>query len=251
MTPVAVRVASFNVRTSTGMDGRNHWLLRRRAFVASLRALDADVVGLQEVRPGQLRDLRHDFASDTLVGDGRDADGGGEHAAVLVRAGEWRVESHETRWLSPTPDVPGSTGWGAVHPRVATLVRLRRGDARLGVVNTHLDHSRPEAREHGAELIVRWTRDEPDRPWVVVGDLNAPAQDPPVRILLDAGFTDALATVSGGTEHGFTGARDRVRIDHVLAGPGVEVTGGRIDHSRPHGRLPSDHWPVVADLLVS
>lgn len=245
----SIRVASFNIRTSRGMDGRNHWLLRRRATYAAIRGLGADVTGLQEVRPGQLADLRRAFADDALVGAGRDAGGGGEHAAVLVAA-DWQVESTETRWLSPTPDRPGSRGWGAEHPRVATLVRVRRGPVRIGVANTHFDHSRALARERSAELLVRWLGAEPDVPWVITGDLNAEPDDRPARTLIDSGWVDALAGAPGGTEHAFTGATDRTRIDFVLAGPGLTATSTGIDHTRPNGRLPSDHWPVVADLRV-
>jgi endonuclease/exonuclease/phosphatase family metal-dependent hydrolase len=69
--------------------------------------------------------------------------------------------------------------------------------------------------------------------------------------LTAAGFADPLPLDAGGTEHSFTGATDRKRIDFVLAGPGVSVTAARIDHPRPFGRLPSDHWPVLADVELA
>lgn len=245
-----LRVASFNIRSSLGRDGRNHWLLRRPACVAAIRALDADVVGLQEVRPGQLRYLARAFPGASLVGEGRDAGGGGEHATVLVAARAWAVESAETRWLSTAPGSRGSRGWDAGLPRVATLVRLRKGSVRVGVANTHFDDRGATARRESAALLVRWLAAEPDRAWVVLGDLNATAGSPAFRVFLDAGFRDALAGVPGGTEHAFTGALDRTRIDHVLVGAGVDVLAAAIRHDRPGGRLPSDHWPVVADLSV-
>jgi len=242
-----LRVASFNVRTSHGQDGRNRWWWRRPACAAAIRGFEADVVGLQEVRPRQLAYLRRALTGYAFVGRGRDGDGGGEHASVLVGAG-WTVESHETRWLSERPDVPGSIGWDAGLTRIATLVRLRRGTARLGVANTHFDSRGRRAREHSAGLLAEWLRAEPDRPWVVLGDLNAQPESVPLRTLIAAGFADPLPADAGGTEHAFTGATDRTRIDYVLAGPGVTVTAAWIDHPRPGGRLPSDHWPVLADL---
>ena len=42
----------------------------------------------------------------------------------------------------------------------------------------------------------------------------------------------------------------RTRIDYVLTGPGVTVSAAWIAHPRPSGRLPSDHWPVLADLEI-
>lgn len=245
-----LRVASFNIRTSRGRDGRHRWRRRREICLSTIRAFAADVVGLQEVRPDQLEDLHHAFPAAAILGAGRDEDGGGEHASVLVPPGRWTVESSETRWLSPDPTRPGSRGWDAELTRVATLVRLRHGSTRIGVLDTHLDHEGVVARERSAALIVGWLDQERDRPWVVLGDLNDIPGSPPLRLLADAGYTDALPPGAGGTEHAFTGATDRTRIDYILTGPGIHVSAAWINHDRPAGRLPSDHWPVLADLAA-
>jgi endonuclease/exonuclease/phosphatase family metal-dependent hydrolase len=246
-----LRVASFNIRTSRGRDGRNRWRRRRDACIETIRSLSADVIGLQEVRPNQLTHLRRAFPGTIIVGAGRDANGRGEHASILVTDPRWTLESTETRWLSATPAVPGSVGWDADLPRVVTLARLRRGSTTLGVANTHLDHKGPIARERGAHLIVDWLGQEPDRPWIVLGDLNAVPTSAPVKTLLAAGFVDPLPLDAGGTEHSFTGATDRTRIDYVLAGSGVDVDRAWISYERrPDGRLPSDHWPVLADVVI-
>lgn len=245
-----LRVSSFNIRTSRGRDGANRWRRRREVCLAAIGEFSADIVGLQEVRPDQLEDLHRAFPAATILGAGRDADGGGEHASVLVPPGSWVVESSETRWLSPTPTRPGSRGWDAGLARVVTLVRLRRGSSGLGVANTHFDHHGTVARERSAGLIAEWLNQEPDRPWVVLGDLNDDPVSPPLRLLADAGYTDALPLDAGGTEHAFTGATDRTRIDYVLVGPGIQVRTAWIGHHRPLGRLPSDHWPVLAELIV-
>jgi endonuclease/exonuclease/phosphatase family metal-dependent hydrolase len=247
---VPLRIATFNIRTSNGRDAWNHWWFRRSACIDAVRGFGADVIGLQEVRPGQLRALRRAFSTWTLAGDGRDADGGGEHATVLVAPETWMLESSDTRWLSGTPDRAGSIGWDAGHPRVVTLVRLRRGDSVLGVANTHFDHRGPESRRESAALLAGWLEVETDRPWVITGDLNAVPSSPALRVLHDAGWVDTLPVDAGGTEHAFTGAHDRTRIDYVLTGPGVRCTSAWIGHERPRGRLPSDHWPVIADLVV-
>lgn len=245
-----LRVASFNIRTSRAPDRADRWKHRRDACIDAIRGFSADILGLQEVRPDQLDDLRDAFPGATIVGAGRDSDGGGEHASVLVKAGGWTVESSETRWLSATPTRPGSRGWDAELPRVVTLVRLRHAATPVGVANTHFDHRGTEARERSAALIAEWLGQERDRPWIVLGDLNAVPGSPPLRVLAEAGYTDALPPDAGGTEHAFTGATDRTRIDYVLAGPGIEVAAAWIGHDRPRGRLPSDHWPVLADLVV-
>jgi endonuclease/exonuclease/phosphatase family metal-dependent hydrolase len=67
------RVASFNIRTSRGRDGRNRWRRRRETCLAAIRGFAADVAGLQEVRPDQLEDLRRAFPVATVVGPGVEA----------------------------------------------------------------------------------------------------------------------------------------------------------------------------------
>ena len=89
----------------------------------------------------------------------------------------------------------------------------------------------------------------------MVGDLNATAEDPAVARLLAAGLADTLAELGArgpraATHHAWDGSTDGTRIDFVLAGPRWDVLDARIDHTRPGGRLPSDHWPVVADVVL-
>jgi endonuclease/exonuclease/phosphatase family metal-dependent hydrolase len=243
-------VATFNIRNSSAPDGDNAWPLRREATAAAIEALDADVVGLQEVLPDQLEYLRGRFAEYEIVGAGRD-DGlsAGEHSVVMVRPGRWRVDKHETRWLSTEPARPGSVGWDAHLTRIATLVWLRHAaGARVGVANTHYDHAGQVAQVESSRLLAGWTTG--DLPWVVLGDLNATPDSPPLKALTDAGLRDVVPAGVGGSWHDFTGATDQERIDHILVTPGIEAVAAAVSHDRPGGRLPSDHWPVVATLVL-
>jgi hypothetical protein len=53
--------------------------------------------------------------------------------------------------LSTEPEVPGSVGWDAHLPRIATIVRLRHRDGTAaGVANTHFDHAGDQARLESA-----------------------------------------------------------------------------------------------------
>ena len=248
-----LRVATFNIRNSSADDGADSWPLRRDATVAAIQALSADVVGLQEVLLDQLDFLRLRFPAYSIVGVGRD-DGvaGGEHSVVLVRPGDWELESHETRWLSEEPARPGSVGWDADLPRIATLVRLRHSNGTpVGIANTHYDHVGETARVESSKLLYRWLEAEPDRQWVLLGDLNATPGSRTLQALTSTGWRDAVPAAEGGTEHAFSGATDRERIDHILVGKGWQVGKAWVSHERPDGRLPSDHWPVVADLSLS
>ena len=244
-----LRVATWNVRNGWAFDGWDSWPFRRRAARTTLTALDADVIGLQEAHGWQLRSLRRALPEHVAVGEGRDGDGRGERCAILVGPA-LRVVRHRTLWFSATPEVPGSRLPGATHPRVATLAELEvrgRGD-RVGVVAVHLDQRHEANRLQSVALLLGWLVEA--LPWVVLGDLNARPGSPTLRRLDAGGLASALPEGDDGTFNGFTGRTDGPRIDHVLVRGPWEVAGAQILHSRPGGRLPSDHWPVVADLRL-
>jgi endonuclease/exonuclease/phosphatase family metal-dependent hydrolase len=244
-------VATFNIRNSSAPDGDNAWPVRREATTQAIEALDADVVGLQEVLPDQLEYLRERFADYEIVGVGRDdGAGAGEHSVVMVRPGPWRITSHETRWLSTEPTTPGSVGWDADLTRIATLVHLEHMDgAQVGVANTHYDHAGEVAQLESSRLLATWTAGG-QLPWVVMGDLNATPDSPPLKALTTAGLRHAVPADAGGSWHDFTGAVDDERIDHILVTEGWTVVDAEVSRYRPGGRLPSDHWPVVATLQL-
>jgi endonuclease/exonuclease/phosphatase family metal-dependent hydrolase len=253
-----MRVATFNIRTGLGWDGWDSWPFRRRRTAAAIARLDADVVGLQEARAFQLRWLLARLPAFAAVGAGRD-DGRsrGEHCAILYRTDRLALIEQSTHWLCETPEVPGSRGWGARLPRIVTTGVFETvgpgARRRFGVANTHWDGDSAAIREHSAQLLLTWL--DAGVSWIVLGDLNATPAERSVRMLLDAGLTDALASLpaegpGAATHHSFDGATDGTRIDHILVSREWEVGGATIVQERIDGRLPSDHWPVVASVAV-
>lgn len=249
----SLTVASFNVRYQTRRDGRNNWPRRRRAVTSMIDSWRADVLALQEVLPRQRRYLERHLEEFEWYGVGR-ADGRdeGEQSPVALRRSRFHARTWRTRWLSLTPDEPGSLGWDARIPRVATVVlatAARPGpDEEIGVISTHFDHRSDAARRGGAELIVQTVAADAERDWVVMGDLNADHDSDVLAILRDGGLRPVLPDDAGGTLHGWSGRRDGARIDHILVHGDWEVEDAWIDHTEPDGRLPSDHWPVLARL---
>lgn len=240
-------VATFNIRTGLACDGVNSWPLRRRSTAAVLRRIDPDVAGLQEARRFQLRYLGRALPGYAAYGEGRGGGRRGEHCPVLVRRSRLRAVEAWTRWFGDEPERAGSRLPGARFPRIATGVRLSDGvtGVTFDVVNTHLDEHLPANRGAAAAQLASWV--SPDRPTIVVGDLNAPAGDAAVMgPLREAGLQAALAPSAGGTVHGFSGRVDGACIDHILVSPHWEVTGAAVVATGSGGRLPSDHWPVVA-----
>ena len=246
-------LVSFNLRYDTVRDGRHRWVLRRRAVTDLLGSMPWDVCGLQEVLARQRSHLEGELPGTRWYGVGR-ADGAesGEQTPVVVRGEAWAVTGWQTRWLSASPDEVGSRGWDARLPRVATVARLSNpGSAQpVAVVNAHFDHRGKTARIESAKLIASWVAAEPSTAWIVLGDLNCLPGSAPLRALAAVGLHQALPDDEAGTEHGWTGRTDRDRIDHILVDKSFDVLDASVDHSRPGGVLPSDHWPVRARVRL-
>ena len=87
------------------------------------------------------------------------------------------------------------------------------------------------------------------RPLIVAGDLNAPEHSPVVRTLLQLGLRDAYSSAGRGYGYSYGQALrlgfSFLRIDHVLVSPGIGVTDGFAGSAGP-----SEHRPVIADLLL-
>lgn len=283
-TPAPLRVMSFNIRTSTIDDGENAWPRRRDVLIETIRSANCDVLGLQEVMAEQLAAVLAALPEYDYYGVGRD-DGasGGEFAPILFRKDRLELVSAGHFWLSATPDRPGSVGWDAALPRIATWARLtfRSNPFReFYVYNTHFDHVGEAARRESARLLRRSIEIIGGRPVLVLGDFNAAPGSDPYRELTgsrgnlaelrdafvelglaprsaDAGTTapasDAEAAAATamplGTFHGFSGVPGE-RIDWVLHNRQWQTLNAAVIATALQGVWPSDHFPVTATLRL-
>ena len=262
----AVRVMSWNIRYGTARDGNNAWPRRREAVFGVVRSFEPDLLGTQETLAFQRDELLAAFPTSAAVAAGRD-DGreAGEMAAVFYDRDHFEPLDSGHLWLSETPEVPGSRGWDAALPRIATWVKLRDRtalqDAPILFLNAHFDHVGERARLESARLIRRSlaTLGAGCR-LVVTGDFNAAEASPPHAALFadaEAGpkLLDTLRVAipqSAGPEGTFNGFVPTNtaggRIDWIGCSPDWRVVAASIDRTVVAGRTPSDHWPVTATL---
>ncbi len=253
-----IRAMSFNIRYGTANDGRNHWSRRQDLVADTIDRHRPHVLGVQEALEFQLRFLEEAFPEYRRIGVGRDADGGGEHAALFIDAQRFEVVESGTFWLAPESDQPGALGWDAALPRVCTWARLRDrvDDSPLLVLNAHFDHRGERARLESARMIGTRVRQEPDTPTLVLGDLNASEGAAPLDALRGSGLRDTFRVVHPdaakvGTFGGFRGAIDGAKIDYVLVNRRLDVTRASIDRTRYTDRDASDHYAVTATVVLS
>jgi endonuclease/exonuclease/phosphatase family metal-dependent hydrolase len=254
-----VRVATFNLLHGRRLsDGAT----RAEDLLAVGRALDADLVALQEVDRGQDRSGCVDQAavvadalgagwwrfvpalegtpggawSPSYVDDGTTLTGPAYGIALLSR---YPVSSWQVRRFGPAPvgmplHVAGRRGLVAVadEPRVAVAAQVDTPAGTVTVIATHLSFV-PGWNVGQLRALRRWTRSMPG-PRLLLGDVNLPG--PVVRAT--TGWTQLARALPT-----YPSWRPRVQFDHVLADRAMPVVAAFAP------ALPvSDHRAAVVDL---
>lgn len=250
-----LRVMSFNVRTPADTEPGRRWEDRRDAMVEVITQAHPQVVGTQELTQPQAEYLAAHLHGYRWFGQGRRGGEGDEHMGVFYDARALTLVESGDFWLSDTPEVPGSISWGHPFPRMVTwgLFERRADGRRFYLYNTHLpyrDEDEP-ARVRGAQLLLsRLSALPADVPVVLTGDFNTEPGSDTWRTLT-ASLHDARSgarDVKGPrlTFHDFTG-QGQHQLDWILL-RGFQPDAFATLDARPNGRLPSDHFPVMADL---
>ncbi len=266
-TAQSISVMTWNIRYNNPGDGVNAWPHRKDWVAEIISGNEVDIAGFQEVLAGQFDDLKQRLPEMEAYGVGRD-DGkmAGEFSPVFYRRDRFELIEKSTFWLSPSPDVPGSKGWDAALPRIASWLKLkdRQSGTVFYVVNTHFDHKGTQARTESAALIVRQLRDQfSGHSVVLTGDFNTTPGTPPYQTLIDADsaglvmLTDTFQHSSfepegpNSTWNGFQAIVPGQRIDFIFTSASVKVQNLRILTDQRDGRFPSDHLPVVSELEIT
>ncbi len=251
---VPLRIATYNIHAGTGADG----VFDLDRQTTALRALDADVIGLQEVdvhwgaRSGDLDvagelarrlGMRVSFAPiyslDPVTAQGPRREYG---VAVLSRFPVRAAANHEITRLSTQDEDPvpaPAPGFGEVTLKVRGVP--------VQVFVTHLDYRADPAvrvaQVADTRRIMAWERAaRPGARQVLLGDFNAEPSAPELGPLWRE-LRDAAAGAPGT----YPAADPVKRIDYVAVGRGVRVRGVSV----PEEAVASDHRPVVAELALA
>ena len=219
-----LRIGTWNIRAaqSAPVD----------MLAAEIRAMQVDVIGLQEVdvrtrrggfvdEPTELANalgLQYVFAASIKWDEGHYG------LAVLSRWPLVKVERHR---LTGTPEA---------EPRIVLDVTVCAAGRPLRLLNLHADR-RTESRALGFGDLRQIVREEVGRGILILGDLNEYPDAPGVRSLIDAGLVDVSAdspfTVGTG------------RVDYLLADPPLARLSST---ARVWTTDKSDHHAVLVDL---
>lgn len=232
----ALRVVSYNIRHGRGMDARVD--LARTAAV--LRALELDLVALQEVDERVARSGGFDQAADLglrlglehAFGPFMDHEGGRYGMAILSRYPIVRA------WTIPLP--LGN------EPRVALAAEIAGPTGETFVaVNVHFDWVDDDAFRFAQASALAQALDVLARPYVLLGDFN----DGPGSRTLELFHARAVEAEKPAAERAtFPSPAPTQEIDFVFAAPRAawQVGPARVVDEREA----SDHRPVAARLLL-
>jgi len=255
-------IMSYNIRVAVD-EGINSWENRKEKVASMIRFHRADVIGLQEALKEQIEDLLELLPEYSWHGVGRD-DGKekGEYSAILFRTGKFQLLGGSTFWLSETPDTV-SVGWDAALPRIVTWVLLKENESQRMFYhfNTHFDHVGIEARKNSAKLILEKIREITAKETsphsvVITGDFNSRPESDVYKILTET-FSDAKNISKNGhygSSISFNGfgksLEEGNRIDCIFVNDQIIVKQHGIIGETFEGNYPSDHMPVIAEIVI-
>lgn len=257
--PAQVRVMTYNIRYDNPGDGENRWELRRGHLAQQILFYDPDFIGTQEGKKHQLEYLDQMLPSHVFIGKGRDdsADGG-EYSALFYNREKFDLLENGTFWLSETPEKI-SKGWDGDFNRICTwgLFQDKVSSQKLLVLNTHLDHVGELARLNGVKLIVSKISEinTKNYPVVLTGDFNCTPDSAPyaeiAKTLSDSRTKGVRSFGPGGTFNGFNFHQPvKTLIDFIFVSDNITVKKHAVPSDSKDCRYPSDHLPVLADIVL-
>jgi len=211
----SVSMWSFNLRSdfNAEVDGENRWEMRRGGVVDMLKGYDPDIIATQEVIAAQVSDLADGISSYDYEGCCRLGGQEDEYCAIFFKKDRFEVVKGDTIWLSESPEEPGSIGWDAMYPRIATWAVLKtkeEPETYLTVISTHFDHVGIQARKESAkllkELIRKLQNEYPMSATVLAGDFNSVKEGNEVYTTLtsgEGGLSDAWSTAGEKADGGW------------------------------------------------
>jgi endonuclease/exonuclease/phosphatase family metal-dependent hydrolase len=257
----AIKVMTLNVRYDNPDDSINAWPNRKLQVCNFILNEKPDIIGMQEVLWKQYEVLDSVLSEYTSSGAGRD-DGAraGEMNPVFFRKERFDMVRTITFWLSDTPEVPGSKGWGASLPRIVTWMELvdKNNHEHFFFLNTHFAHDSDSARIMSSKILLGEVQKIAEGfPFIITGDFNMLPNSPgyliltgPVEIvpLLKDSHTisNKRPSVPSFTYNGFSDKPGAGRIDYIFVRNGMRVSDQKTLIKKEHGINISDHWPVEA-----
>lgn len=254
----ATRIMSFNLRCVDDEEGSIH--NRSQIAVAVIDQYAPDSFGIQEATPKWIKILDREFSDKyARVGEGRSPiEIFTEYSAVYYRKDKYNLIDSGTIWLSETPEKKYTKSFDSKHNRIASWAVLEDKETgeKFTHINTHLDHVLESTRvEQSKVLLTKISELEKSTKVICTGDFNTyetaeaysvmTASMDDTKLLAEKSDTGITFHKYGTIEEHEDGA-----IDFIFTTKGMTVDTYKIIRNTVEGMYPSDHYPIVADILL-
>lgn len=261
-----LKIASYNIQYNNKKDSVNTWEKRLPGVVAVFDNYKFDIVGAQEPYLSQMNDLMAKLPTYKFIGINIQGGTGvlnRHYTPIIYKAAKFDVLDWGTFWYSQTPN-EASKGWDAFSLRICTWAKFKEKETgkEFYFFNSHFDHKGVIARKESASLLLAKIREIAGKelPIFVTGDFNTDQHHENYKVLAQSGIiTDSYhaAKANENTEtttfNGYDPKRPgSKRIDHIFVtnNPKIHIDRYRIITDSFEGIYPSDHNPVLLDVII-
>jgi endonuclease/exonuclease/phosphatase family metal-dependent hydrolase len=255
-----INLISTNIRFDNPADGEHSWDNRRDHLSRILLRYSPHIVGTQEGREPQLRDLDSLLPQLTLIDSHRDWLSERMYPTLYIDLSKLDVINSGDIWLSETPKVAGSKSFQSSFPRLSTWAHLKfiEDNFEFIVTNTHLDHESETTRCEQIKVLINEIRKERADvlPIVFMGDFNSSPIDRVRKHLVDElSLIDpwiSLKKKEQTSYHFFKGDIDNgSRIDWILHDSNFKALEAEFNEETSNDLYPSDHFPLYTKLSLN
>lgn len=252
-----LKLITSNIRFSNPSDGDHDWPNRLPLLVDLFQKFVPDILGTQEGRIGQLKELDELLPDLVLIDSHRDWIDERMYPCLFINPQTISFERSGDVWLSKTPEMAGSKSFESAFPRLFTWmeVTLKESARKLMIVNTHLDHILDSTRVEQIKVLINEVKKINNRELIILGDFNeSPLTSIKSDLMEEFKLKDPWVEKKYAEEtshHGFNGIKavSGDRIDWILIPLSYECRKFVMDKTSRGGVYPSDHYPMLATVV--
>lgn len=251
-----LNILSSNIRFANPADGKNDWEFRRPHLLKLINELEIDILGTQEGREVQLRDLARGLKGLVMVDTHRSWIEERMYPCLFINPEKIELIRSGDIWLSETPDIAASKSYDSLFPRLCIWAEivLKETGFKMMIINTHLDHVLRITRMMQSRVLMKEINKISSDPKILMGDFNEPPntfiKEELMKKLNLKDPWDEHGHEEETSHHSFKGVGTQGdRIDWILVSKNFDVPEIRLEKKDFEGVYPSDHFPLFATVI--